>query len=220
MKIIACLATSLDGKIAPDHTEGQLTPIGSRTDIDHLKSIRNQADAILIGGATFRVFPNRLPAADFAHSPVHCILTKGQHWPTDLPPESPIFKTNVAVRVYCQTLPDASEKAQYPDSVSWIPLPASDVAGFIAGDLEKIGIKTLSVEGGGHVVGLFLKAQLIEEFYLTLCPLFLAGGQANRLVSTDYFSLDNAPRTNIINQKTVGDEIFLHLKLLYSGVKA
>lgn len=221
MKIIACLATSLDGKIAPDHTEGQLTPIGSAADLLHLKQVRNKAQAILIGGKTFRVFPNRLPAEDPSHCPLHCVLTQGRNLLTNIPPEAPLFSTTprVPVVIYCAAPQSDDVLNQYPSHVRWVftnHVSTDELAAFIADELQQQGIQTLSVEGGGNVVGLFLKAQLIQEFYLTLCPLFLAGDNDGRLVSSSFFTLNDAPRLEILEQKTVKNEIFLRLKVQYA----
>jgi len=220
MKVIACLASSLDGKIAPDSLPNdppeQLNLIGSPIDRAHLKEIRMQAQAILVGGKTFRSFPKRLPATDPNHTVIHCILTRGQNLIADIPPNSPLFQhPSVPIRIYTAALPDHSIKKLYPDTITWTALPPDNIARFVINDLAIDGLSTLMLEGGGHVIGLFLNAGLIDEFYLTLCPLFLGGSHHHRLVSNATFSKETAPKVEILSQHTTDHEMFLHLKLHY-----
>ncbi len=77
------------------------------------------------------------------------------------------------------------------------------------------GIQTLMVEGGGHIMSLFLQAQAIDELYLTVCPLLLGGQSDPGLVTGLGFPVAQAPRTEVIQADWRGQELYLHLRLHY-----
>ncbi len=211
MRIIACFASTWDGKIAD--RDDPHARIGSKADLAHLRNVRNQADAILCGGETFRKYPNvrRGPAREQA--PLQCLLTRT----VNLPPESPVFLAEPAVPILVFHTEPVSEgvKAQYPAHVEWVLVAEANPVPVITAQLEKRGVKILLVEGGGHVMSLFLEARAVQELYLTLCPLFLGGQDDPALVSGRGFSVAGAPRTELLSCEQVGQELYLHLGIQY-----
>jgi riboflavin biosynthesis pyrimidine reductase len=189
MKVLACLATSLDGQIArPDHPEKRFS---SRQDLERLFAVRDLADAVLVGGGTFRAYnkPHRgLKKRDF----LHAIVTHT----VNLPPQAPLFDhPELPVVIYT---PHPSPE-RFPDHLHWVPQtsPAAILA-----DLAGRGVETLLIEGGGHMVTLF--APFIDTFYLTVCPVLL-GGQTGLthgpVLPSAWFCLNGVEQ--------VGDELFL-----------
>ena len=55
MKVISNTAISLDGRI--NTVEEQFTLLGSAVDHQKMEQIRRMADAVLVGGQTFRKWP-------------------------------------------------------------------------------------------------------------------------------------------------------------------
>ncbi|MEM0950743.1 MAG: RibD family protein [Cyanobacteria bacterium P01_H01_bin.74] len=213
MKIIACLASTLDGKIASHHEPEKR--FGSTSDLTHLLSVRNQADAILVGGETFRQYSRlRVGSLENRPVPVQCILSKRLH----LSPRAGLFQSSDAAGktvIFTPTLPNETIKALYPEHLCWEKIEEEDAVVQIADYLKQQGIQTLLVEGGGMVLAQFLKAKLLDELYLTVCPLFLGGNNDPGLVAFEGFLVNQAPRTEIISKHWIASELYLHLKLVY-----
>jgi 5-amino-6-(5-phosphoribosylamino)uracil reductase len=173
MRTFACLAVTLDGKIAS--AKNPRDRFGSKADLEHLLNTRNQADAILSGGETFRQFSGVRKGSQAGRIPIQCILTRR----FQLPPEASLFqkaKTNpLPIIIFSPQPPDAEIRSQYPDCIEWVSFGKDDPAEVILETLRAKGVKTLSIEGGGQVVHLFLKSRALQEMYLTLCPVLLGG---------------------------------------------
>ncbi|MFK8183419.1 MAG: RibD family protein [Phormidesmis sp.] len=71
-------------------------------------------------------------------------------------------------------------------------------------------IKNLLVMGGGELVASLLADQLIDELYLTICPLLIGGKTAPTPVSGFGFMLPNTPQLKLQSAHPQGDEVFLH----------
>lgn len=215
MRTFACLATTLDGKIASAHD--MKARFGSQDDLTHLLTVRNQADAILCGGETFRQFKALRKGTEQAVPPLQVIMTRQ----FNLPPEAGLFQKSthytpaVPILIVSPQEAPADVRAEYPAHVEWLATGEGDPVPVLLEILKQKGIANLSVEGGGYIVNLFLQAQVLDEFYLTLCPLFLGGQDDPTLVTGPGFSVTNAPRTEVLSAEWKGQELYLHLKLQY-----
>ena len=78
--------------------------------------------------------------------------------------------------------------------------------------LETLGIKHLAILGGGKLVASVLAAGLIDELWLTVCPLILGGVDAPTPVEGKGFLADFAPKLELLAVKQVGGEVFLHYR--------
>jgi len=215
MRIIACFASTLDGKIGSAHNLRDR--VGTRADLAHLLNVRNQADAILCGGETFRQHPAIRKGSQQEKAPLQCILTKR----FDLPPEASLFTNSVQhdppvpILVFSPTEAPQALKAQYPPHLEWIVTGEENPAPVVLRTLEWKGIQTLMVEGGGHIMNLFLQAKAVQELYLTVCPLLLGGQNDPALVTGHGFTVAEAPRTEVLGAEWKGQELYLHLKINY-----
>jgi len=79
--------------------------------------------------------------------------------------------------------------------------------------LETLGIKRLAILGGGKLVASVLAAGLIDELWLTVCPLILGGVDAPTPVEGKGFLADLAPKLELLAVKQVGQEVFLHYRV-------
>ena len=66
--------------------------------------------------------------------------------------------------------------------------------------------------GGGHLVAMLMAADLIDELWLTVCPLIIGGKNAPTPCDGNGFSLNNAPRFTLISHQAIGDEMFLNYR--------
>ncbi len=212
MRIIACFAATLDGRIAS--TRAPRDRIGSQADLQHLLNVRNQADAILCGGETFREYPH-VRRGSQGNLPLQCLMTRSFH----LPEQAPLFQAQPAppILVFSPSGPPETLKGRYPAHIDWIPTGNGHPVAPILDTLAARGVNTLLVEGGGHIMNLFLQAQAVQELYLTICPLLLGGTDDPGLVTGAGFAVAQAPRTEILSLEQRENELYLHLKVRYPG---
>ncbi len=72
------------------------------------------------------------------------------------------------------------------------------------------GVKGLLCEGGGELNGALLRAGLVDEIYVTLCPVIFGGRQAPTLADGKGFeTLAEATRLQMKSLKRIGNELFL-----------
>lgn len=215
MRIIACFAATLDGRIGS--ATNLHDRIGTAADLEHLLTVRNQADAILCGGETFRQHSTVRKGNQQAKAPLQCILTKA----FNLPPEAKLFQDSVKTEPPVPILvfsPEAAPntiKPKYPPQTEWLTTDSENPVPFILNTLAAKGVQTLMVEGGGHIMNMFLQAQAVHELYLTVCPLLLGGKNDPGLVTGAGFRVAEAPRTEVLSSEWKGQELYLHLKLHY-----
>jgi 5-amino-6-(5-phosphoribosylamino)uracil reductase len=79
--------------------------------------------------------------------------------------------------------------------------------------LAQLGVERLAILGGGELVASLLAADLVDEFWLTVCPLILGGAAAPTPVEGEGFASDLAPRLVLLTVETIQQEIFLHYRL-------
>jgi 5-amino-6-(5-phosphoribosylamino)uracil reductase len=204
------MATSLDGKIGPAGVD-HFVPIGSRYDMKNLISLRDEADGILFGASTFRTWPKVHHGTDPNRSAHHFIMSRSLDldFQADLfqHPEIPItIFSGSENTVPSQTIPEHVDIVSAPDHPSQID--------FILRYVTKCGVKSLMVEGGGHIIHSFIAAQALDELYLTLVPVVIGDKRAPALLGGQ--SLAAPPHIKILESRQIGNETFLHLEFSYS----
>ncbi|WRH65456.1 MAG: dihydrofolate reductase family protein [Planktothrix sp. GU0601_MAG3] len=80
--------------------------------------------------------------------------------------------------------------------------------------LQKLGLNKLGILGGGQLVASLLKQNLIDQFWLTICPLILSGKNSPTPADGEGFLSTVAPRLQLLEVKTLGQEVFLHYQVL------
>jgi 5-amino-6-(5-phosphoribosylamino)uracil reductase len=79
--------------------------------------------------------------------------------------------------------------------------------------LAQLGVERLAILGGGDLVASVLAADLVDEFWLTICPLILGGAAAPTPVEGEGLASDLAQRLELLGVETLGQEVFLHYRL-------
>lgn len=214
MRVLSNTAMSADGKIgtvAHDHLA-----VGSAEDRRQMGVLRAQADAVLVGGQTFRSWPLPLvedPAIHGArprpminavlsrHGIAQARLRPGR-WPDPRvrlvvfgPPELDPVAHQRALGAEVRTRPD-------PD-VAWV-----------LDELQAMGCERVLVEGGGDLIFRCLRAGRLDELYLTVAPKLIGGARAPTPVDGEGFSATTIPELRLLDLHRVDDELFLHYEVV------
>jgi 5-amino-6-(5-phosphoribosylamino)uracil reductase len=215
------LAISADGKIADiNHTAARF---GSATDRTHLETQVAQVDAVLFGAATLRAYGTtlRVKRPDLLQQrqqqgkppqPIQMVCSRS----ADFDPALPFFRQPVPRWLLTST--QGQKCWQHQAGFDRILVAATIADQFdwltIFQQLTTIGIHRLAVLGGGTLVASLLTANLIDELWLTICPLLLGGATAPTPVAGAGWSEKTAPRLTLLEVRSQADEVFLHYRVL------
>ncbi len=222
------LAMSADGKIA-DVTRSPAR-FGSKADKIHLECQIATSDAVLFGAGTLRAYGTTLTVSNpkllqqrtqggKSFQPVHIVISHSGN----LDPESPFFAQPVS-RWLLTTAAGADfwakkSHGKISDSVRFEEILVFETSMGIIDistalqHLSTLGITQLAVLGGGELVASMVELDLIDEFWLTICPLILGGATAPTPVEGKGFLAPLTPRLQLVEVHTVEQEVFLHYRL-------
>jgi riboflavin-specific deaminase-like protein len=214
------VATTADGKLAPPNR--RFVPFSSQRDQDLLYELRTRADAVMAGARTVDSVPVTLgpgakkyrtlrrknglaeynlrvivsgsgtinPRAEiFRHkfSPLIILVTQRANWMR----VQRLEKLGAIVHV-C-----GKKEINFPEALRWLH--------------REWKVKRLLCEGGGEINDALLRADLVDEIYLTLCPKIFGGRTAPTMADgTGASTLAAATHLKLKSRRRVSDELFLH----------
>ncbi|MUG95247.1 riboflavin deaminase [Scytonema sp. UIC 10036] len=208
---------SADGKIS-DVTRSPAR-FGSKTDKAHLEEQIALADAVIFGAGTLRAYGTTLTVshpqllqqrarAGKPPQPIQIVITRSAH----LNPEMRFFQQKIS-RWLLTASPGAlfwKERLDFEQILVFEkPTGEIDIEAGLK-HLKNLGIKRLAVLGGGELVSSMLAINLIDEFWLTICPLIIGGAAAPTPVEGNGFLSDLAPSLQLLEVRTIEQEVFLH----------
>lgn len=220
---VAILAITADGKIA----DNQRHParFGSDTDKAHLEKQISLVDGVLFGGATLAAYQTTL----LIKNPQ--LLANRQQQKKPLQPINIVVsgsgKINPNLRFFSQEVPrwllttmqgsivaknshqQAFEKTIVADSKDLKKIDF--IQAFLV--LKELGLNKVAILGGGELLASLLEVNLIDELWLTICPLILGGTTSPTPVEGLGFSYDQAKRLQLLTVESIDQEIFLHYRL-------
>ena len=221
--ILLNYALSLDGKLSTE----QRDPVRftSRIDRGLMDEIRADADAVLIGAGTLRAEdpPVRIKTARRRDErrrlgkpphPVSVVLSRSMQ----LPRAGRYWEDDQVERIIATT-----EQAKDEQVLAFKDLTEVIRAGRTSVDLHEFcrmladrGIGRLLVEGGGQVNMAFWEAGLVDEVYLTLCPVVIGGSTAPTAADGKGFASDGLRKLRLVETRRVGQELFLRYRAVRS----
>jgi len=203
------MASTLDGKIGPANVE-QFVSLGSRHDLDHLKSLRDTADGVLFGGSTCRAWPKVHSGHKADHQLHHFILSHS----LDIDPSADLFQNaDISVSIFTAAKPSLFLE-QFPAQVKFVHLNDQNSSIVQAVDyIKQQGVTNLLVEGGGQVLQQLIEAQILQELFLTVTPKVMGQVDAPNLFGD--MSTFKPPALETMDSKIVGDEAYFHFLLQY-----
>lgn len=78
--------------------------------------------------------------------------------------------------------------------------------------LHKLGLNKLAILGGGNLAASLLAENLIDEFWLTICPVILGGTDSPTPIEGMGWLAKDAVRLELLEIKRVDQEVFLHYR--------
>jgi riboflavin-specific deaminase-like protein len=179
------MIASVDGRATVD---GRSEALGDEADLELLLELRTLADAVLIGSGTLRAEGydrlvraperrERRTAAGQAPDPVAVVISRR----LDLPWDAGLFAAaEQPVLLYAGR--DAPDPPSVAAPVEVVRL--GDVApAAVLADLHARGVRAVLGEGGPTLNRLLLEAGLVDELFLTVAPLIVAGKVAPAIVA-------------------------------------
>ncbi len=215
------LAMSADGKIA----DFRRSParFGSEVDKIHLEKQIAASDAVLFGAGTLRAYGTTMTIsqtillqqrkiANKHPQPVHIVISHSGN----LNPDIKFFQQSLRRWLlttskganFWQKRSEFEKVLVFETSTGKIDILAA------LKYLASLQINRLTILGGGQLVASFLESDLIDEIWLTICPLILGGSIAPSPVEGTGFLSNLAPKLQLLEVSTVEQEVFLHYRII------
>ena len=221
------LAMSADGKIA----DFRRSParFGSVADKIHLVKQIAASDAVLFGAGTLRAYGTTITItetillqqrkiANKHPQPVHIVISDSGNLNPDIKFfQQPVRRWLLTTSLGADFWQERSEFEQvlvFETSSKEIDILAA------LKYLTSLQITRLAILGGGQLVASFLESNLIDEIWLTICPLILGGSISPSPAEGTGFLSDLAPKLQLLEVSTVEQEVFLHYRIQESGVRS
>ena len=205
MRVFSNTAVALDGRIGTvgdDHFN-----VASDEDRRRMGILRAKADAVFIGGQTFRMGPEPIVepeglTTDAVPRPlINAVMTRrGIHTAMNGPWDCEHTRLHVFGPT---TLDEAAHRALGAE----VHCAADPVE--VLDKLEGMGCKSVLVEGGGDLIFQLVAAGRLDSIYMTLAPRIIGGRGAPSLADGEGFSPGEIADFRLGDLEVVGDEIYL-----------
>ncbi len=208
------LAISADGKISDQWRSHP--QFGSANDYAHLEQQVAAADGVLFGAATLRAGGTAMRVLQ-----PELIAERVQAGKPSQPVQivcSRIAKFDLQLPFFRQPVPRwlvTTQAEQHPGFDQVLAFAANGEIDWRSAfeHMFQLGIKQLAVLGGGELIASLLHLGLIDELWLTVCPILLGGATAPTPISGEGFLESAAPRLQLLEVKPVEQEVFLHYRV-------
>jgi len=221
--VTAVLAMSIDGKISDSARRPARFP--SEQDQHHLQTRVAEADATLFGAGTLRAYGTTLTVSD------PMLLAQRQQ---QARPRQPIQivcsasgQLDANYRFFTQPIPrwllttpagaahwpqpsDETARQKFDRILPWLT-PAVNWPSILQ-QLEHQGIQRLLIMGGGQLVAALVEADIIDELWVTVCPLLIGGQTSPTPMDGPGLSLMKARHFHLLSAEPREDEVFLHYR--------
>ncbi len=208
-----------DGKIAPANRA--FKPFSSKADQELLMELRTSADAVMAGARTVDLYPVNLGPGGKQRREKRRQLGLNEYnlrvvvsGAGTIDPDAEIFKHRFSPIIILtserilkrslrllQKVADevkicGQDEVDFPQALRWLR--------------AKWNVKRLLCEGGGGINEGLFRAGIVDELYLTICPVIFGGESAPTLADgVGIECLADAAKLQLKSQRRVGDELFL-----------
>jgi len=225
LHITAILAMSADGKISTDSEKP--ARFSSRQDLQHLEEQISLCDAIIFGANTLRAYGTTLTikkphllaqreARKQHPQPINIVCSSsGQlehHYRFFEQPIKRILLTTKEGKInWLNSINHTDKKILFNDYIitknnQW-KIEWKDTFNY----LQNININRIGILGGGELIASILAENLLDDLWLTLCPVILGGKKAPTPVAGIH--LKSPVPLKLKDIKQIGEELFLHYQI-------
>ena len=213
MKVIINCAASVDGKIALPSREQ--TRISGEEDIARVHRLRARVDAILVGVGTILTDDPKLTVKEKyakGRNPIRVVLDSGLRVP-----ESALVLGGAAPTLIFNSVKNgrmgSAELVRCPEKNGKLDLHC------VIDELEKRGVRTLMVEGGGTVIWNFLKEGMADELNVFVGDMVIGGRDSPTLADGEgAVSVEDIVRLKFIEAKRMEGGILLRYEVLHGKI--
>jgi riboflavin-specific deaminase-like protein len=215
--VFSNFAMSADGKIA--FAKNNFAAFGSDRDRRHMMELRATADAVMCGARTVELtgtilgnggerFRKQRLKQGLAEYPLRVITTRSGS--IDL--NANIFKKRFSPIIVLTTerIPKSTLKSlQAVAEVGIFGRQELDFRAAFSWLSHKWKVRRLLCEGGGELHGALVRAGMVNELHLTVCPQIFGGKQASTIADAEGVSrLADAAQFKWVSTKAIGGELF------------
>jgi riboflavin-specific deaminase-like protein len=220
--VFSNFAITADGKIA--FANGEFIPFGSERDHAHMMELRATADAVMAGARTVEAsnavmspggkrFQRLRLERGLAEYNLRVIVTSSKSM--DIHAEILKHRFSPIIILAPGKIPNKQlrQLQAVADEVKVFGEKEIDFTAALRWLREKWKVKRLLCEGGGALHGTLVRAGLIDELHLTICPKIFGGRSAPTIAEGgNVVKLADAKKFRFAAAKRVGDELFVVLK--------
>lgn len=208
-KVIVNCAMSPDGKIAG--TERRQLRISSPEDMERVKRLRSECQAILVGAGTV--------LADDPHLTVKGLPQDRQPIRVVLDPRGKVPETSLVFDDRAHTLMVTSEECTRT-------YPGAETVRLGKGKLDLValleilgrrGVSTLLVEGGGETIFSFFQAGLVDVYSVYVGEFIIGGREAPSPVDGDGFRPEEHVPMRLVSCERLGGGVHLTYEVRRDG---
>lgn len=216
------LAMSADGKIAD--AARSAPGFSSAIDRAHLERQVGIADAVLFGAGTLRAHGSAMSIRNSdlisrrrekqkPDQPIQIVCTRSGIIPSDIR----FFQQKIP-RWLLTTEKGATSWQNHPQQMFDEMMTPESSEGEIDWQealkaLKDKGIEHLAVLGGGELIADLFERQLLDELWLTVCPILLGGKNSPNPIEGSGLSLENAQKLKLLSVENIEQEVFLHYQI-------
>ena len=217
------VAMTADGKLAPANRV--FVPFGSKRDKELLLELRSQADAVMSGARTVDLdlvnlgpgsarFRRKRLKRGLAEYNLRVVVSGTG----TLNPQAEIFRHHFSPIIILTTERISQKRLRAlraaADEVMVCGQAEVDFTMACQRLAEQWGVRHLLCEGGGEVNEGLLRARLVDEIYVTICPWLFCGRNAPTLADGQGITpLAEAIELSVQSEHRVGEELFLVYRL-------
>ena len=219
------VATTADGKLAPANRH--FVPFGGKRDQELLIELRTRCDAVMAGARTVDSVPVNLGPGgkkyreqriknELAEYNIRVAVSGSG----TLDPRAEIFKHKFSPLIVLVTGRAGKMRINRLKKLGAIVEISGDEELDFTYALRWLrtqwNVTRLLCEGGGEINGALFREDLVDEIYLTLCPIIFGGRDAPTMADgVGVEKLEDATRLKVKSMERVGDELFLIYSVLH-----